>query len=188
WHRGRDRGHQLGVAAVALDAAYEDVRGDGDERRLERGALRGHATRDVAVVGERPVDRVLVRHQTARTVPGSAEQSTSTAVPSSGTPPANSVAMMQGTWYSRLTMPMWLSGVPERQTTAVSSSKIGARNVAPASWTPATTPSADVSMSSSTSSGVWSMRHVPRTGAASSAFVPVPSVSPMTLRDLRRVF
>ena len=44
-------------------------------------------------------------------------------------------------------MPMCDSGVPERHTTAVSSSKIGARNVAPASATHATTPSAVVSIS-----------------------------------------
>ena len=50
--------------------------------------------------------------------------------------------MTHGTWYSRLTMPMCDCGVPERHTTAVSSSKIGARNVAPASATHATTPSA----------------------------------------------
>ena len=73
--------------------------------------------------------------------------------------------MTHGTWYSRLTMPMCESGVPERHTTAVSSSKIGARKVAPASATHATTPSAVVSMSSSTSSGEVSRRHAPRTGA-----------------------
>ena len=50
-------------------------------------------------------------------------------------------------------MPMCDSGVPDRHTTAVSSSKIGARKVAPASATHATTPSADVSISASTSSG-----------------------------------
>ena len=116
-------------------------------------------------------------------MPDSPEQSTSTSVPSAGTPSANSVAITHGTWYSRLTIPMWLAGVPERQMTAVSSSKIGARNVAPASATPATTPSADESMSSSTSSGVLSMRQVPRTGAESRAFVPVPSVVVMTVRD-----
>jgi hypothetical protein len=37
---------------------------------------------------------------------------------------------------------MWLTGVPDRHTTAVSSSKIGARNVEPASITVATTPAA----------------------------------------------
>ena len=39
--------------------------------------------------------------------------------------------MTHGTWYSRLTMPMCESGVPDRHTTAASSSKIGARKVAP---------------------------------------------------------
>ena len=68
----------------------------------------------------------------------------------------------------------------------MSSSKIGARKVAPASCTPATTPSAVLSMSSSTSSGVWSMRHEPRTGAESRAFVPVPSVAAMRCGTLPR--
>ena len=66
------------------------------------------------------------------------------------------------------------SGVPDRQTTAASSSKIGARNVAPASTTQATTPSAEVSISSSTSSGEVSLRHSPRTAPASNTRVPVP--------------
>src|SRR6476661_3989477 len=70
-------------------------------------------------------------------------------------------------------MPMCDCGVPERHTTAVSSSKIGARNVAPASATHATTPSADVSISASTSSGDCNMRHAPRTGDASNTFVPL---------------
>ena len=70
-------------------------------------------------------------------------------------------------------MPMCDCGVPDRHTTAVSSSKIGARNVAPASATHATIPSAVVSISSSTSSGERSTRHVPRTGAASNTFVPI---------------
>ena len=71
-------------------------------------------------------------------------------------------------------MPMCDSGVPDRHTTAVSSSKIGARNVAPASATHATTPSAVVSISASTSSGDERRRHEPRTGAASNTRVPVP--------------
>ena len=89
--RRGDRGHQLRVAAVALDAGDEDVRGHRDERGLERGALRGHLPRDVAVVEQRLVDRVLIgpSGQTARTTPVSAEQSTSTSVPSAGTPSAN---------------------------------------------------------------------------------------------------
>src|SRR5262245_1182343 len=69
------------------------------------------------------------------------------------------------------------SGVPDRQTIAVSSSKIGARNVAPASATHATTPSAVVSISSSTSSGDASLRHVPRTGAAANTGTPTASAS-----------
>ena len=81
--------------------------------------------------------------------------------------------MMHGTWYSRLTMPMCERGVPDRHTTAVSSSKIGARKVAPASATHATTPSADVSISSRTSSGELRRRHEPRTGPDSKTRVPV---------------
>jgi hypothetical protein len=46
--------------------------------------------------------------------------------------------------------------------------------VAPASATHATTPTAVVSISSSTSSGAVSLRHVPRTGPASNTRVPVP--------------
>jgi hypothetical protein len=69
-------------------------------------------------------------------------------------------------------MPMCDCGVPDKHTTAVSSSKIGARNVAPASATHATTPSADVSINASTSSGDFSARHAPRTAAASNTFVP----------------
>src|SRR5665213_83484 len=65
-------------------------------------------------------------------------------------------------------------GVPARHTTAVSSSKIGARKVAPASATHATTPSAVVSMSSSTSSGDVRRRQDPRTGSAAKTRVPVP--------------
>ena len=69
--------------------------------------------------------------------------------------------MTHGTWYSRLTMPMCDCGVPDRHTTAANSSKIGARNVAPASATHATTPSAVESISASTSSGDDRRRHVP---------------------------
>src|SRR5262252_173898 len=101
--------------------------------------------------------------------------------------------MMHGIRYSRLTIPIWLTGVPERQTTAVRSSNTGARNVAPASPTQATIPVADVSMRSRTSSGSSSRRHSPRTGAASNTLVPRPmtrscmwselSTRPRPLRD-----
>ncbi len=94
--------------------------------------------------------------------------------------------MMHGTWYSRLTIPMCDIGVPDRHTMAVSSSKIGARNVAPASATQATTPSAVVSINVSTSSGDDSRRHDPRTGAASNTLVPRPISIPPTLTECRR--
>src|SRR5262249_26962108 len=106
-------------------------------------------------------------------MPVSPEQSTSISSPSAGSSPSNTVPITHGTWYSRLTMPMCDCGVPDRHTTAVSSSKIGARNVAPASATHATTPSADVSINASTSSGERNMRHAPRTGDASNTFVPL---------------
>ena len=73
-------------------------------------------------------------------------------------------------------MPMCDSGVPERHTTAVSSSKIGARNVAPASATHATTPSAVVSISASTSSG---------DAAAARCRAPAPRRTPSSRRRLR---
>ena len=74
------------------------------------------------------------------------EQSSSTVVPSAGSVPANVVSIEHGTWNSRLTMPMWLRGVPLVHTMPVSSWYSGARKVAPASRTPATTPSAPVSV------------------------------------------
>ncbi len=69
--------------------------------------------------------------------------------------------MMQGIWNSRLTMPMWLRTVPPVHTTPASSWYSGARKVAPASCTRATTPSAPVSMRASTSSGPSSTRSTP---------------------------
>ena len=83
-------------------------------------------------------------------------------------------------------MPMWLAGVPERQTTAVSSSKIGARKVAPASCTPATTPSADAVHQ--LEHVVGRVEHPPhaRTGAVENTFVPVPSVRRSCGRDPTR--
>src|SRR5215475_13182374 len=71
-------------------------------------------------------------------------------------------------------MPMCESGVPERHTTAANSSKMGARNVAPASATHAITPSALVSINSRTSSGDDKRRQSPCTGAASNTLVPLP--------------
>ena len=50
--RGRDRLDHLGIAPVALDARDEDVRGHRDQRRLERGALRGQRERDLAVIAD----------------------------------------------------------------------------------------------------------------------------------------
>ncbi len=71
-------------------------------------------------------------------------------------------------------MPMWLRDVPPVHTTPVSSWKIGARNVAPASRTSAITPSAPVSMRSSTSAGPSITFQRPRTGAWSNTFSPLP--------------
>ena len=146
--------HHRGVAAVALDARDDDVRGHRDECRLERSALHRQRVGDLAVVPEPFVAAIAVPtraercgHETRRTMPSAVLQSTSIASPSVGSSEVNTADITHGTWYSRLTIPMCESGVPDRHTTAVSSSKIGARKVAPASATHATTPSAEVSMS-----------------------------------------
>ena len=41
--------------------------------------------------------------------------------PSAGSPSAKATAIAQGTWNSRLTIPMWLRGVPLVQTIPASS-------------------------------------------------------------------
>src|SRR5262249_1584475 len=156
-HRVGDLVDHLGIAPEAFDAGDDDVRADGDQRGLERGALHCQVIRDLGVIANPLVDVVVVH---ARTTPASPEQSTSTASPSVGSR-SSCADMMHGTWYSRLTMPMCDSGVPDKHTTAVSSSKIGARKVAPASTTHATMPSAVVSISASTSSGDAGFRHDP---------------------------
>ena len=119
-----------------------------------------------------------------RTMPCAPLQSISTVAPSAGSS-SSTAPITQGTWYSRLTMPMCESGVPERHTTAVSSSKIGARKVAPASATHATTPSAEVSMSASTSSGDESRRHVPCTGAASNTRTPTAIFTELSVTEAK---
>ncbi len=173
-HDAVDLVDDLGITPVALHAGDEDVRGHRYQRRLERRALRRQDIGDLGLIPEPPFDLgAFERHEKVRTTPGSAEQSTSTGSPSPGSV-ANTVAITQGTWYSRLTMPMCDCGVPDRHTTAVSSSKMGARNVAPASATQATTPSAVESMSSSTSSGDDRRRQEPRTGPAANTRVPLP--------------
>src|SRR5262249_54729617 len=172
--RMHDLVDDLGIPPVALDRRDHDVGAHRDQRRFERRPLHRQRVRDLAVVADPAVDDIAVeRHGTIRTTPGSAEQSTSTASPSAGSF-VSDADITQGIWYSRLTMPMCESGVPERHTTAVSSSKIGARKVAPASATHAMTPSAVVSISSNTSSGDVSLRQDPRTGSASKTRVPLP--------------
>ena len=171
-HRRVDRPHHLRVAQERLAAPDDDVGGHRDELRAVRRALGGERPGDRAVVGDEPVGLGLARRiRSARATsatehPLGAEQSSSTSVPSAGTS-SSTQAMMHGTWNSRLTMPMWLRGVPPVHTTPVSSWKIGARNVAPASRTRAMTPSAPVSISSSTSGGPF---HAPSSGPAPGAW------------------
>ncbi len=54
-HRLVDRGHHLRVAEVGLRARHDDVRGDGDQLRLEARALHRQRLRDGRVVGDEPV-------------------------------------------------------------------------------------------------------------------------------------
>ena len=180
--------HHRRVAPVALDTRDDDVCGNGDQRRFQSRALHRQRVRDLAVVPEPLVAPIAIppraerlRHDARRTTPSDPLQSISIASPSVGSASENTADITHGTWYSRLTIPMCDSGVPERQTTAVSSSKMGARKVAPASATHATTPSAEVSISASTSSGDDRRRQTPRTGDAANTRTPTARSNGLSL-------
>ena len=122
-HRRVDAPHHLRVAQERLRAGDHDVRRHGDQRALERGALLRERLRDRRVVVDQPVGGPTADagSSQARTTASAPEQSSSTSAPAAGSSPAKAQAITQGTWNSRLTIPMWLRTVPLVQMIAVSS-------------------------------------------------------------------
>ena len=119
-HRGVDGSDHLGVAVPALDARGDDVRGHRDQLRLERRALGAQRLRDRGVIGDEAVRLGSVIASGVIAISHGRPPSRLSSRPrprrrSRARPSGNVHAITHGTWNSRLTIPMWLRGVPPVQ-------------------------------------------------------------------------